>query len=62
VRHPGRVLSVSELIDLAWEPGIALTDRVVYTHVNKLRAKIEPNPADPVIVVGVRGVGYKLGE
>jgi len=62
VRNPGRVLSVSELIDLAWEPGIALTDRVVYTHVNKLRAKIEPNPADPVIVVGVRGVGYKLGE
>jgi DNA-binding response OmpR family regulator len=62
VRHPGRVLSVSELIDLAWEPGIALTDRVVYTHVNKLRAKIEPNPSEPVIVVGVRGVGYKLGE
>ena len=62
VHHPGRVLSVSEIIDLAWGTGIALTDRVVYTHVNKLRAKIEPNPAEPVIVVGVRGVGYKLGE
>ncbi|MCX6552824.1 MAG: response regulator transcription factor [Acidobacteria bacterium] len=62
VRHPGRVLSVSELIDLAWGTGIALTDRVVYTHVNNLRAKIEPDPSEPVIVVGVRGVGYKLGE
>jgi DNA-binding response OmpR family regulator len=62
VRAGGRVLTVNELIERVWGEGIALTDRVVYTHVNKLRAKIEPNPATPGIVVGVRGVGYRLGE
>jgi DNA-binding response OmpR family regulator len=62
VGHRGRVLSVDELIDQVWGKGIALTDRVVYTHVNKLRAKIEPHPSKPEIVVGVRGVGYRLGD
>jgi len=62
VRAAGNVLSVDELIDQVWGKGIALTDRVVYTHVNKLRAKIEPNPSKPAIVVGVRGVGYRLGD
>jgi two-component system alkaline phosphatase synthesis response regulator PhoP len=62
VRSGGTVLSVDQLIDQVWGKGIALTDRVVYTHVNKLRAKIEPHPSKPEIVVGVRGVGYRLGE
>jgi DNA-binding response OmpR family regulator len=62
VRSGGRVLTVDQIIDEAWGKGIALTDRVVYTHVNKLRAKIEPDPANPVIVVSVRGVGYRLGD
>jgi len=62
VRSGGRVLSVDQIIDEVWGKGIALTDRVVYTHVNKLRAKIEPDPASPVIIVGVRGVGYRLGD
>ncbi len=61
VRSGGRVLTINQLIDEVWGKGIALTDRVVYTHVNKLRAKIEPDPANPVIVIGVRGVGYRLG-
>ena len=38
-----------------WGKGIALTDRVVYTHVNKLRGKIERDPSAPEIVLGVRG-------
>ena len=62
VGNRGRVLSVDEVIDQVWGKGIALTDRVVYTHVNKLRAKIEPHPSKPEIVVGVRGVGYRLGD
>jgi len=61
VRNRGRVLSIAELIDLVWGHGVSLSDRVVYTNVNKLRKKIEPNPASPALVVGVRGIGYKLG-
>jgi DNA-binding response OmpR family regulator len=62
VRAGGRVLTTDQIIDEVWGKGIALSDRAVYTHVNKLRAKIEPDPASPVIVVGVRGVGYRLGH
>jgi DNA-binding response OmpR family regulator len=62
VRSGGRVLTVNQIIDQVWGQGTALSDRAVYTHVNKLRAKIEPDPASPVIVVGVRGVGYRLGD
>jgi two-component system response regulator RegX3 len=36
------------------------TDRVIYTHVNNLRAKMEPDPSTPQIVVGVRGLGYRF--
>jgi len=39
---------------------VFLTDRVVYTHVNNLRAKIESDPACPTLIVGVRGIGYRF--
>ncbi|MFA5711332.1 helix-turn-helix domain-containing protein, partial [Mycolicibacterium sp.] len=29
-------------------------------HVKRLRSKIESNPANPVLLVTVRGLGYKL--
>ena len=60
VRHPGRVLSRQELVDLVWGPGRAITPRVVDTHVANLRQKVEPDPARPRHIVGVRGVGYRF--
>ncbi len=60
VRNRGRVLSRQELVDLVWSPGRAITPRVVDTHVAHLRQKIEPKPAEPSYVVGVRGVGYRF--
>jgi two-component system alkaline phosphatase synthesis response regulator PhoP/two-component system response regulator VicR len=60
VRHPGRVLSRQELVDLVWGPGRAITPRVVDTHVANLRQKVEPDPAGPRYIVGVRGVGYRF--
>jgi DNA-binding response OmpR family regulator len=56
----GRVLSRAQLIDLAWDPGTNITDRVVDTHVLHLRQKIEPTPNEPRYIKGVRGIGYRF--
>jgi DNA-binding response OmpR family regulator len=58
----GRVLSRTQLIDAAWGAGVAVTDRVVDTHVFNLRRKIEPQPAAPRFLIGVRGLGYRFDD
>ena len=60
VAHRGRVLTHDQLIADVWGKDVFLTDRVIYTHVNNLRQKIEANPARPVLLVCVRGVGYRF--
>jgi DNA-binding response OmpR family regulator len=59
-RNAGRVLSRSRIIDAAWGPGMAITDRAVDTHVFNLRKKVEADPAKPRCLVGVRGIGYRF--
>ena len=55
-----RVRSRDELIDLLW-PDTYLTDtRTLDTHVHRLRAKLEPDPAEPRYIVTVRGVGFRI--
>jgi DNA-binding response OmpR family regulator len=61
-RYCGRALSRDRLIEAAWGGGVAVTDRVVDTHVFNLRKKIEPAPARPRCLVSVRGVGYRFDE
>ena len=58
----GRVLSRDQLIEAAWGHGVAVTDRAVDTHVFNLRRKIEPVPAAPRFLVGVRGLGYRFDD
>jgi len=60
VRNAGRVLHRVELVNLVWGPNTAITERVVDTHVGNLRKKIEPDPAFPRFLRGVRGVGYRF--
>jgi len=62
IQHRGRVLSRDQLIDAAWGHSVAITDRVVDTHVFNLRKKIEPVPAEPRFLVGVRGLGYRFDD
>jgi len=59
VRNPGRVLTRAALLDAVWGIGTHVTDRVVDTHVMKLRRKIEARRT-PRHLVGVRGIGYRF--
>jgi DNA-binding response OmpR family regulator len=58
--HRGQVLTIDELIQEAWGGDAVLTDRVIYTHVNNLRNKLEEDPRDPRFLIGVRGIGYRF--
>ncbi len=60
IEHRGRVVTHDEIIERVWGREMFLSDRVLYTHVNNLRGKIEAAPAQPVYLVGVRGVGYRF--
>jgi DNA-binding response OmpR family regulator len=58
--NPNKVLSREQLLDRVWGYGYFGDGRLVDVHVRRLRAKIEPDAADPRYVVTVRGLGYKL--
>jgi len=60
LEHRGQVLTIDELMREAWGGNAVLTDRVIYTHVNNLRNKLEEDPRDPRFLVGVRGIGYRF--
>ena len=60
LEHRGRVLTIDELLRKVWGEDAVLTDRVIYTHVNNLRSKIEETPRDPTLLVSVRGIGYRF--
>ena len=59
-RHPGHVFSRAQLLDSVWGYGHDGYEHTVNSHINRLRSKIEPDPAHPEYIVTVWGVGYKL--
>lgn len=61
-RHPGRVFSRSQLLDNVWGYGHDGYEHTVNSHINRLRAKIEADPAHPRYILTVWGVGYKFAE
>jgi DNA-binding response OmpR family regulator len=61
-RHPGKVFQRSQLLDRVWGYGHDGYEHTVNSHINRLRAKIEKNPAQPRYILTVWGVGYKFAE
>ena len=61
-RHAGRVFTRSQLLDEVWGYGHDGYEHTVNSHINRLRAKIEVNPAQPGYILTVWGVGYKFAE
>ena len=60
--YPGRVWSRTQLIDKLWGNDFFGDERVVDTHIRRLRKKIEPDSANPSFVKTVVGVGYKFED
>lgn len=58
VDHPDRVLSRERLLDLANARDPDAYDRAIDVRINRIRKKLEPNPAEPVFIRTVRGAGY----
>lgn len=61
-KNPGRVYTRSQLLDLVWGYGHDGYEHTVNSHINRLRAKIEKDPAHPGYILTVWGVGYKFAE
>lgn len=62
VSYPGRVWSRTQLIDNLWGNDFFGDERVVDTHIRRLRVKVEPDPANPMFIKTVVGVGYKFED
>ncbi|MFV2031720.1 MAG: response regulator transcription factor [Gammaproteobacteria bacterium] len=58
--HPGRVYTRTQLLDQVWGYGHDGYEHTVNSHINRLRGKIETDPANPCYVITVWGVGYKF--
>ena len=62
IREPGRVFSRLQLLERVFGPGYEGLERSVDEHVMNLRKKIEPDPASPLYIQTIYGVGYKMSE
>jgi two-component system, OmpR family, response regulator RegX3 len=60
LRNAGRVLTRGQLIDRIWGADYVGDTKTLDVHVKRLRAKIEPDPAQPTYLQTVRGLGYKF--
>jgi len=60
LRNTGRVLTRMQLMDRVWGSDYVGDTKTLDVHVKRLRAKLEPDPANPRHIVTVRGLGYKL--
>ena len=60
LRNAGRVLTRGQLIDRVWGSDYVGDTKTLDVHVKRLRSKIEPEPAIPVHLVTVRGLGDKF--
>ncbi|MCA9835627.1 MAG: response regulator transcription factor [Trueperaceae bacterium] len=60
-QHPGKVYTRTQLLDLVWGYGYEGFEHTVNSHINRLRAKLEHDPAKPEYIQTVWGIGYKFG-
>jgi DNA-binding response OmpR family regulator len=61
-KNPGKAYTRQALLDTVWGYKFEGYDHTVNSHINRLRAKIEADPADPKYILTVWGVGYKFAE
>ncbi|MDO6820323.1 MULTISPECIES: response regulator transcription factor [Zobellia] len=60
--NPGRNYSRTELLNMIWGYNFEGYEHTVNSHINRLRAKIESDMANPTYILTTWGVGYKFNE
>jgi two-component system response regulator RegX3 len=60
MRNSGRVLTRGQLMDRIWGSDYVGDGKTLDVHVKRIRSKIEPDPANPVYLTTVRGLGYRF--
>jgi len=60
MRNSGRVLTRGQLMDRVWGSNYVGDGKTLDVHVKRIRSKIEPDPANPVHLTTVRGLGYRF--
>ena len=58
--HPGIAFSKDKLFDCIWGMDALGDTATVMVHINRIREKIEPNPAEPIYIETVWGIGYRF--
>ena len=61
-KHPGRVWSREQLIEKLWGDDFFGEERVIDTHIARLRKKVEPSEGKPKFIQTIVGVGYKFED
>jgi DNA-binding response OmpR family regulator len=61
-KNPGRAYSRENLLNIIWGYSFEGYDHTVNSHINRLRMKIEKNPANPRYIKTVWGFGYRFAE
>jgi two-component system response regulator RegX3 len=59
MRNAGRVLTRGQLMDRIWGANYVGDGKTLDVHIKRIRAKIEADPANPVLLSTVRGLGYR---
>ncbi|MDR1394028.1 MAG: response regulator transcription factor [Bifidobacteriaceae bacterium] len=62
MEHAGRVLTRSQLLDRVWGSDFYGDTKTLDVHIRRLRSRIEADPAMPLRLVTVRGLGYRFEE
>ena len=60
MRNSGRVLTRSQLLERVWGVGYFGDGKTLDVHMKRIRAKIEPDPANPIYLTTVRGLGFRF--
>jgi len=60
--NPGKSYDRSKLLSLIWGYDFDGYEHTVNSHINRLRTKIEPDPAKPTYILTNWGVGYRFNE